>query len=331
MKINETTKRFNLLKKGDRFSLPDDPDGATLEKVSDTHYKVIGKKHGASGVKLKISSKNTEVFPPGINEEIKSSEMAPNKKKYLDTFAKIINKEKGKVHGNPSWADAVYYFNKKIPASKAAKSWLKANKKLSEGISRNDLKDLIKEMLFEGEYGPGTKVNAKLKTKEWKAEIGAIENKKRPEALYITMSTWVKPKLSVLKAKANLTDDPEALAISTIMDFKKDIDMIKRKIGSMFDDKLFDTSSVIFTYDIAAGQAKVGKRQFIELEINIDTVNDIDYDGNAAPNKENGAINSIPFKDFVKPCEMAIEKILKLDALNPKKSSVDFAKVKGAK
>ena len=42
-------------------------------------------------------------------------------------------------------------------------------------------------------------------------------------------------------------------------------------------------------------------------------------------------MNEIPFKDFVKPTTDAINNILKLDALNIKRNSVDFAKTKGGK
>ena len=193
-----------------------------------------------------------------------------------------------------------------------------------------ELRELIKEMIQEGQYGPGTKVNAKIADKNWKAEIGAIENKKRPEALYIIMSTWAKPKLSVTKAKVNATSNPEDLAISIMKDWEKEIDRMKRSISASFDEAYFDTSSIIFTHDFAVGQAKPGKRQFIEFEINIDTVNEIDFDGNAT-NDRNGKMNEIPFKDFVKPTTDAINKILKLDALNIKRNSVDFAKTKGGK
>ena len=191
---------------------------------------------------------------------------------------------------------------------------------LSEGIT-----------LEEAAFGPGTKTKAKIKDKNWKAEIGAIENKNRPEALYILMSSWVKPKLSVAKAKANSTDDPDDVAIVTMVEFKKQIDMMQRKISACFDSEMFDTSSIIFTYDFAPSQAKVGKRQFIEFEINIDTCNDIDFDGNPAPSKGTGKINQIPFKDFTSYTEAAINKILGMDVFSPKKSMVDFAKTKGGK
>ena len=197
-------------------------------------------------------------------------------------------------------------------------------------MNNSELREMINEMIQEGQYGPGTKVNAKIKDKNWKAEIGAIENKKRPEALYVTFSSWVKPKLSVVAAKANSTSEPEALAVSIIVEFMHNVDLMKRKIASAFDPDFFDTSSIIFTYDIAAGQAKPGKRQFIEFEINIDTVNDIDMNGEATVDR-NGKMNEIPFKDFIKPAEQAIDKILQFDALNIKKSPVDFAKTKGGK
>ncbi len=181
----------------------------------------------------------------------------------------------------------------------------------------------------EGQYGPGTSKNISLKSKAWKASVGAIENKKRPEAVYITFSTWVKPKMSVMKARASATSDPETLAVITMMEFKKSLNQVNKKLSSVFDDSMFDASSIIFTYDFAEERAKPGKRQFVEFEINIDTVNNIDTDGNPVPNKKTGVFEEIPFADFVKPTEAALNKILKLDIFDEKRAIVDFAIKKG--
>lgn len=195
-------------------------------------------------------------------------------------------------------------------------------------MKREEIKKIIKEVIQEGSFGPGTKVKANLNDKNWKAEIGAIENKNRPEALYITLSSWVKPKLSVLNAKSIATSDPDSVAKVAMIEFKKELDMVKRKFKDYFDKNYFDPGSIIFTYDIAAEQAKAGKSQFIEFEFNIDTVNDIDYDGNPVQSKE-GKMNTIPFKDFVKPAEKALNDILSSQTFDPKKSRVQFSKTKG--
>lgn len=182
--------------------------------------------------------------------------------------------------------------------------------------------------LYEGEYGPGTNVAAHTSNKNWKGSIGAIENKNRPESIYITMSSWVKPKLSVISAQQHAEENPEDLVDKVVADFVKELDRTSRKVSSMFDSAMFDTSSVIFTYDFADEGVKPGKRSFLEIEINIDTVNEIDWEGNPTPSKHNGKVNNIPFKDFVKPAEHAIAKILNMDVFA--KSNLEFAVTKGS-
>lgn len=177
-------------------------------------------------------------------------------------------------------------------------------------------------------FGPGTKTELKIVRKDWKAYAGAIENRNRPESVYLLVSSWIKPKLSVTKAMASATSDPNELAIRVIEDFDKSLRQINKRLQSCFSEKFFDLNSIIYTYDIAAGQAKVGKRQFIELEINIDTVNNIDFNGNPAPYKPDGKIYNIPFKDFVKSLEISVNKILELDQFHAGKSIVDFSRKK---
>ena len=183
--------------------------------------------------------------------------------------------------------------------------------------------------LNEGEFGPGTQVKATFKDKNWKGIIGAIENKNRPESIYITVNTWVKPQLSVVQAQAQGEENPEILIQKIISAFIKELDKSAKKIPAMFDSKFFEPSSVIFTYDFAEGGVKPGKRSFLEFEINIDTVNEIDWEGMPAPSKSTGRINHMPFKDFVKPATAAINKVLMMDVFA--KSSLSFAASKGAK
>lgn len=183
-------------------------------------------------------------------------------------------------------------------------------------------------LILEGKFGPGTKAAVKLSDPNWKAEVGAIENKNRPEALYITFSTWFKPRMSVLKAKQIATDDPEELAVEIAKSFKKDIDRASKRIASFFDSRYFNTSSIIFTYDFAEQQAKPNKSQFLELEINIDTVNDIDSNGEPVPSRETGKIEHIPFKDFEKSVQKALNQLLAMDLFS-RNSTVEFSKKKG--
>ena len=206
------------------------------------------------------------------------------------------------------------------------------NGKVVNDISNKTIYESIKQdgyLLREGKFGPGTKTSLKIKNKDWKADAGAIENKNRPEAVYVTFSSWVKPKLSVVKAQASSTSDPSQLAISVMKDFEKEVGRISKKISSVFDSELFDTSSIIFDYDFPAEQAKPGKRQYLEIEINIDTVNDIDFNDEPAPHAGTGRVNHIPFKDFVPALTKAIDKIIEFEVFHPKKSLVDYSKVKG--
>jgi len=178
-----------------------------------------------------------------------------------------------------------------------------------------------------GKFGPGTKSDIHVKSNNWKVAVGAIENKNRPEGLYIVMSSWITPKMTIMKAQSTATSEPEALAVEIIKNFGKEVERAKRGFGGYFDSTYFDTASLIVTYEIAASQAKPGKPQFFELEINLDTVNDIDFNGNPAPGSS-GKINTIPFKDFIATVTKSINKILDSDIFNDTKASVTFAKVK---
>lgn len=181
-----------------------------------------------------------------------------------------------------------------------------------------------------GKFGPGTTTNLKIKRSDWKATAGAIENKNRPESVYINIQTWIKPRLSVVKAQTSSTYDPASLAVKIMGDFDKQMNALSKIVSSCFDPAFFDTSSIIFTSEFAIGQASAGKRQFLDIEINIDTVNDIDIHDNPSPHKGTGKVNHIPFNSFVGPLSVAVNKILDLDVFNARKSIVDFAKTKGA-
>jgi len=272
---------------------------------------------------------------PGLSN--KKEVDAANKKKYTALIAELEKFVADNAFKKYAKDRAMVAKNVKvIKANVKKEDWALVSKNLNwfkkYFAKLPDMKKYQTEgVIVEGDFGPGTTKNLTLKSKAWKASVGAIENKKRPESLYITFSTWVKPKMSVMKAKASATSDPEILAVKTMAEFKSSLNRINRQLSSMFDDSMFDASSIIFTYDFAEGQAKPGKRQFVEFEINIDTVNEIDYDGNAVPNKKTGKYEEIPFTDFVKPVEATLNKILKLEVFSEKKNIVDFAKVKGAK
>jgi hypothetical protein len=171
----------------------------------------------------------------------------------------------------------------------------------------------------------GTKSNLNLKRKDWKSTGGAIEHKNRPESIYVTFSSWVSPKLKLTKAKANSTSDPSELVVITALDFDKEINRAGRSFRSCFDSEFFDQNSVIWTYDYSPRSAKVGKPQFIEVEINIDTVNTIDNNDMPSPNPNNGKVEMLTFKAIEPHIAKAIDKILDLDAFSEHKSLVSFS------
>jgi len=182
-----------------------------------------------------------------------------------------------------------------------------------------------------GKFGPGTSQPLSLKRKDWKATGNAIENKNRPEAVYLVLSSWVKPKLSVNSARKSATQDVDSVAKQSAKEFVSGIEALKKKAYKYFNSEYFDTSSVIFTYDFALQGVAPGKRQFIEIEINIDTLNTIDMNDEPAPTPSSGKINNIPFRDFVKHLESAANKMLMEDVFSTAKSTMDFSLKKGGK
>jgi len=171
----------------------------------------------------------------------------------------------------------------------------------------------------------GSKSNLSITRKDCKAVGGAIEHKNRPEAVYVVISSWVKPKLMIAKAKASMVTEPQSLAIATALDFEKEIDRVLRKVGSFFDSKYFDPNSIITTVDYSPRLADVAKRQFFELEINIDTVNTIDRFDQPAPNPNNGKVEMISYKNLEKPMTDAVNKILGMDVFSQSKGLVTFS------
>jgi len=357
----ERRKNFKDLKVGDFFYLMNDPDKAKLIKSSPTKYKVDGKgmeyplKPTASVIIKECYIELTEARKSHVDkvgEKYRVNIETVDGKKFrgkwkdfnsaYDELGAVVKQLaiKGGVWDKKEAqiADPNYFKFRFIEGNmdRVRYPWSalynKGITKMNKGVKPKRQKEIDKALgesiIKEGSFGPGTKVKANLKDKNWKAEIGAIENKNRPEAIYITLSSWVKPKLSVLNAKSVATSDPDSVAKVAMIEFKKEIDMMKRKFRDCFDDKFFDPGSIIFTYDIAAEQARAGKSQFIEFEFNIDTVNDIDHNGDPVQSKD-GKMNTIPFKDFVKPTEAAINKILGSQTFDPKKSRVQFSKTKG--
>lgn len=182
-------------------------------------------------------------------------------------------------------------------------------------------------IITEGKFGPGAKKKIELSNPAWKSLAGVVENRQRPESIYITMSTWIAPKMSVVSAKKHSTDDPETLAKKIMQEFEKELKYESKKFGTYFDVKYFDTDSLIFIYDFSTAQKRLGSSQFLEIEINIDTVNNIDQYGEPAPSFGSGEMANIKFKEFEKPIQIALNKIL-ASRIFTGNSSVDFYKTK---
>lgn len=186
----------------------------------------------------------------------------------------------------------------------------------------------LTDLLGEGRFGPGSQVPLKPTNKNWKGTLGAIENKRRPESVYFTLETWVKPKLTSAKAASLGGVDAEQLAQEAVKDFEVELKRVQSQLRAFFDTLYFDTDSIIFTYDFDGHRvSKPGKAQFFKLELNIDTVNDIDGAEEPAPNRKTGKIEHLHFDDFKRPVRDAMEKILKLPLFS-RSQVVDFQKTK---
>lgn len=185
---------------------------------------------------------------------------------------------------------------------------------------------LVDIVLAEGKFGPGSETQIKTPP-TWKGKMGTVENKRRPESIYIIISTWVTPKLSLVKASELAAADKTELAVNAAQDFEVNLKRFSPKIKGFFDSLYFDLSTIIFTYDFAGARAQVGKSQFLEIEINIDTVNAINSAGQPAANPKTGKVEHIHFDAFKKPVETAVSKILS-DPMFARSAVVDFQKTK---
>lgn len=177
----------------------------------------------------------------------------------------------------------------------------------------------------------GTKSKLKIKNKDWAVNGGAIEHKNRPEALYATFTSWVKPKLTLIKAKANSTPDPQELVVKIAIDFNQEVLRAGKKASSCFDSKYFDLSSLIWIVDYSPETAVVGQRQRMDIEINIDTVNTIDNNNQPSPNPATGKVEMYSYKDLEKYLAAGIDKCLGLETFNQNKALATFSTSKGAK
>lgn len=182
--------------------------------------------------------------------------------------------------------------------------------------------------LLEGKFGPGSPNNPiRLKAKGWKGNLGAIENKRRPESLFIVLSTWAKPNLTLTKALSAGSATPEDVVEDAAKSMEVEIRRMQPQIRSFFNSLYFQPDSVIFTYEFKAGSAKPGKPLYLELEINIDTVNHIDDNEDPAPNPKTGQVENLHLDSFKKPVEDACNKILNLPVFSRSKDW-DFKKTK---
>ena len=181
-------------------------------------------------------------------------------------------------------------------------------------------------LLSESKFGPGSQVGLSVHP-DWKVQYGTIENKRRPEAIYITLSTWVKPKLKAARAISGADLDANETARAAAKEFESELKQLQSKVRTFFDSLYFEPDSIIFIYDYVGVRAEAGKSQFLEIEINIDTVNDIDSRGEPAPNKKTGKVEYMHFDEFKTPVKQAVTKILSHTTF-ARATSVEFNKTK---
>jgi len=182
-------------------------------------------------------------------------------------------------------------------------------------------------VLNDGKFGPGTLQDISLNNSNWKAKGGAIDNKKRPEAVYILLSTWVSPILSVVNARTFDETEADQVAIEVVKEFKDEIRRNYRLFKGFFNSNFFIQNSLIFNMDLAVDRAEIGKSQFLELDLHIETVNEIDDNGNPIATKGTGKIQQLHFDQFVSELSKAANNILQLDTFN-NSNLVTFRKTK---
>jgi hypothetical protein len=133
--------------------------------------------------------------------------------------------------------------------------------------------------------------------------VGTVENAARPEAVHIRFTWWVEPVISMKIAQERDETDYNELAkeigeeFYTVLMKNKLYKFIKSNIDSKFfvkDSLFFDVTP--FPYQ----SAKPKKRQFAEFEINLETVNDYDYDTDEPIAHTDGNIYDYTFSDFEK-------------------------------
>jgi hypothetical protein len=147
-------------------------------------------------------------------------------------------------------------------------------------------------------FGPGTLVAIPVVDKRWKAKAGAIINKRRPEAVYVTMSSWVTPSDEFINARMFDEAEYNQVAQEALKEFKRDICRSTQHFKKLFSSSHFKPETLILNVDLAVDRAAKGKAQFLELDLHVETRNEIDDDGNPISDGS-GKIEFIPFSDML--------------------------------
>jgi hypothetical protein len=136
--INEGhVTKFKKLEIGDTFKIPDHPEDAVLEKVSDSKYKDVTPGHEMRGVKNKVDDKNMEVI-----KEAYRPNKGEKRSRWMAEFERKVERGDHKLAGKIDWDTANHMYNIGRDVETAAKRYLelygKPEKNGGHGHLRSD-------------------------------------------------------------------------------------------------------------------------------------------------------------------------------------------------
>lgn len=171
-----------------------------------------------------------------------------------------------------------------------------------------------------------SEINLDIDVKGFKCKMGSVDKKTRPTCLYFVIESDIYPKLSIVKARTDSINRPKDLASSIIKEFISLLnDYGAKKLGSFFDPEFFDPNSVIyFVSNIYPVEPLIGSKQKFSFEINIDTMNSKDPNGDPKISRD-GKLYNYNFKDFEEPAKKAIEQLLSTELFS-RNSLIKFGK-----
>jgi hypothetical protein len=133
-----------------------------------------------------------------------------------------------------------------------------------------------------GQYGPGTVKT--IARGPFKFVVGADDNKRRPESIYIRQSCWVSPQMNTKAfiGSYDPEDQEDMMDLATQVGRKYDSLVASwghRQFINILDKNYFDTveDKPIVTQSFAWTRMEIGKNVFLEVEYYCITVNSMDY------------------------------------------------------